>query len=470
MVSSIYNKLTPYTNSKHTIVHDQQVSDIISAMIDAHVKYAPEYNKIAPYFAGRDAKTTARNIYNFLKNNVNYVVEDDDNQMIKSPSAILYTGKTTGSDCKNYSLFGAGVLDALNRMGFPINWTYRFASYKMFDKMPHHVFVVINPDTNHEIWVDPVLNGFDYKKQYYYKLDKKPKIMSLIALSGIGAKKKASPKKVAKKQAKTVKKTVRTAKRKEAIKKIATKLKTTGKGLVKIAATPVRNAFLLLVKTNYKGLATALNQMYKTKPDALKTFWEGQKGTWSSLVNNINTGLNTAQLSGVGKLDLRKYANKIPAVALAKKLKDKHFENYIPQVALAKYIHKKHIEHKRKRMGFVSPATVIEAGKKAAIITASPILLKALKFLKENGINLGDDFTQMAQDQVNNLSQNAVQDVVNEAKQITTEEKQQTAQDESDAGITPTEETASSNTGMGKNTLLLVGAGAVGLFLLTRKK
>lgn len=468
MVSSIYNKLTPYTNSKHTIVNDQQVSDIISAMLDAHVKYAPEYNKIAPYFAGRDAKTTARNIYNFLKNNVNYVVEDDDNQMIKSPSAILYTGKSTGSDCKNYSLFGAGVLDALNRMGFPINWTYRFASYKMFDKMPHHVFVVINPDTNNEIWVDPVLNGFDYKKQYYYKLDKKPKNMSLIALSGIGAKKKASPKKVAKKQAKTVKKTVRTAKRKEAIKKIATKLKTTGKGLVKIAATPVRNAFLLLVKTNYKGLATALNQMYKTKPDALKTFWEGQKGSYTSLVNNINTGLNTAQLSGVGKLDLRKYANKIPAVALAKKLKDKHFENYIPQVALAKYIHKKHIEHKRKRMGFVSPATVIEAGKKAAIITASPILLKALKFLKENGINLGDDFTQMAQDQVNNLSQNAVQDVVNEAKQITAEERQQASQDESDAGITPTE--TSSTTGMGKNTLLLVGAGAVGLYLLTKKR
>ena len=460
MVASIYNRLTPYTNSKKTLVHDQQVSDIMSAMLNAHTKYATEYNKIAQSFAGRDVKSTAHNIYSFLKKNVNYVIEDDDNQMIKSPSAILYTGKSTGSDCKNYSLFTAGVLDALNRMGFPINWTFRFASYKMFDKMPHHVFVVINPDTNNEIWIDPVLNGFDYKKQYYYKTDKKPKNMSLIALSGIGAPKKkatkkVAPKKAAQKKAKAVKKTVRTEKRKAAIKKVATKLKNTGKGLVKIAATPVRNAFLVLVKTNYKGLATALNQMYTTKPDALKTFWESQKGTWSSLINNINTGVTTAQISGVGRFERIK----------------KTFVKYNPTLALAKAIHKKHIDRRRKQVGFVDPATLVKAGKSAVIITASPILLKAVKFLKENGINLGAEVEQLAQDQVNKLATSTVQDVVNEAKQIATEERQQVEQMESNSGITPTEPTEeTASTGMGKNTLLLVGAGAVGLFLLTRKK
>jgi hypothetical protein len=457
MVSSIYNRLTPYTNSKQTLVHDQQVSDIISAMLNAHVKYASEYNKIAQSFAGRNVKSTARNIYDFLKKNVNYVVEDDNQQMIKSPSAIIYTGKTTGSDCKNYSLFTAGILDALNRAGFPINWTFRFASYRMFDKMPHHVFVVINPDTNNEIWVDPVLNGFDYKKQYYYKLDKKPKNMSLIALSGIGAPKKkapkkVAPKKVAQKKVKAVKKSVKTAKRKEAVKKIATKLKTSGKGILKIAATPVRNAFLLLVKTNYKGLATALNQMYKTKPDALKTFWESQKGIWSSLVKNIETGLTTAQLSGIGRFERIK----------------REYTSYKPELTIAKKLHRSSVESKFNTVGIISPSTVIEAGKKAAIITASPILLKAIKFLKANGINLGADVEQMAQDQVDKLAQNTVETVVNEAKQITAEEKQQTAKDESDAGITPTEEKES--TGMNKNTLLLVGAGALGLFLLTRKK
>ena len=318
MISSIYNKLTPFKNSSKIIIHDQNVSDIITGMLNAHDKYKSEYDKISNSFAGRNVKTTARNLWQFLKNNVDYVVESDDKQMLKSPSAILYTGKTIGSDCKNYSLFIGGTLASLQRKGFPIDWAYRFASYRLMDKLPHHVFVVINPGTKNEIWIDPVLNGFDQKKQYYYKIDKKPKNMSLIAISGIdgiGRKtkkttpKKSAPKKVARQKVKSVKKTVRTAKRKEAIKKVATKLKTTGKGILKIAATPVRNAFLLLVKTNYKGLATALNQMYTTKPDVLKTFWESQKGTWSSLINNINTGLNTAQLSGLGRFERIKNIN-----------------------------------------------------------------------------------------------------------------------------------------------------------------
>lgn len=455
MISSIYNKLTPFSNSQRMLVPDQQVSDIIGGMLDAHIKYAPEYNKIATSFAGRDVKSTARNIYDFLKKNVNYVIEPDDKQMLKSPSAILYTGKSSGSDCKNYALFTAGILDALNRSGFPIKWTFRFASYRMFDKMPHHTFVVINPDTNNEIWIDPVLNSFNQKKQYYYKLDKKPKNMALISLSGIGAPKKktpkkSAPKKVAQKKVKSVKKTVRTEKRKQAIKKVATKLKTTGKGVLKIASTPVRNAFLLLVKTNYKGLASALNQMYKTKPDALKTFWESQKGSWSSLIKNIETGLTTEQLSGLGRLIKRK----------------REFIKYNPSLDIAKIIKQKHIQNKFRSVGIVDPSTVIEAGKKAAIITASPILLKSLKFLKENGINLGDDFTQLAQDQVDKIAQNSVDKLMDEAKQISNEEKQQTAQDEADAGL----DTPGSGSGIGKNTLLLVGAGAVGLYLLTRKK
>jgi hypothetical protein len=43
----------------------------------------------------------------------------------------------------------------------------------MGSKLPHHVFVVVNPSTNNEIWIDPVVKAFDYKKQYFYKIDKK---------------------------------------------------------------------------------------------------------------------------------------------------------------------------------------------------------------------------------------------------------------------------------------------------------
>jgi len=61
----------------------------------------------------------------------------------------------------------------------------RFASYKDGVKEPGHVFAVLYPGTNKEIWVDPVLDRFDdrSKQPTFYK-DKKVK-MSLIALSGV---------------------------------------------------------------------------------------------------------------------------------------------------------------------------------------------------------------------------------------------------------------------------------------------
>ena len=404
MISSIYNKLTPFNNSQKMLVPDQQVSDIITGMLNAHTKYAPEYQKIAQSFAGRDVKSTARNIYDFLKKNVNYVIEPDDKQMLKSPSAILYTGKTTGSDCKNYALFTAGILDALNRSGFPIKWAFRYASYKMLDKMPHHTFVVINPDTNNEIWIDPVLNGFNLKKQYYYKLDKKPKNMALISLAGIGRKTKAEKK---------AKKEVRSTKRKEAIKKVANKLKTTGKAVIKVAGAPVRNSFLLLVQVNFKNLAGKLKRIYDTNPDKLKTFWSGFSGQWDSLVKAINTGVTKKAIGSIGV---------VPAVA-------------------------------------------------TAVATASPILVKLAKFLKDLGID-PETIQEIAQEKLNQVAENVVSKVRKEAKKIEVEERQEVAQTNKELATEESGSDSGSGSGLslGKNTMLLIGAGAVGLFLLTRKK
>lgn len=402
MISSIYNKLTPFNNSQKMLVPDQQVSDIITGMLNAHTKYAPEYQKIAQSFAGRDVKSTARNIYDFLKKNVNYVIEPDDKQMLKSPSAILYTGKTTGSDCKNYALFTAGILDALNRAGFPIKWTFRFASYRMFDKMPHHTFVVINPDTNKEIWIDPVLNGFNLKKQYYYKLDKKPKNMALISLAGIGRKSKAE---------KSAKKTAR----KEAVKKVVKKIKSTGKAVIKVAATPVRNSFLLLVKVNFKNLAGKLKKVYDTNPDKLKTFWSQFGGSWDSLIKNINIG------------------------------------------------------YSKKAIGYYLGEPSIVATVSAAVTTASPILVKLSTFLKSLGIN-PDNIKELATKKLKQVAQNKLDKLSSEAKQIEAEEKQELAQTNKELDTEESGSESGSGLSLGKNTLLLVGAGAVGLFLLTRKK
>lgn len=185
----ILSKLSPYTNNKSVLIQNQTVGDIKKGLIQWHKKYQSEYDKIAPFFKGDSVEQSARNVYDFLKSNVRYNIESENEQTLRSPSAIIAPGRTVGADCKNYALFSAGVLDSISRNGDKkFSLSLRFASYDLFSSIPKHVFTVINPGTDHEIWVDPVLSYFNEKKEPTFYSDKKINDMSLIAMSGIGQK------------------------------------------------------------------------------------------------------------------------------------------------------------------------------------------------------------------------------------------------------------------------------------------
>jgi hypothetical protein len=414
-MTNLLAQLRPFANKEHILVNDQQVSDIITGLLNTHNQYKSEYDKIASGFRGRTDKEIGKKIYTFLKNNVNYVIEPDSKQTLKSPAAILYTGKSTGSDCKNYSLFTGGILSALNRKGANIKWCYRFASYRMFDKMPHHVFVVINPNTNNEIWVDAVLPKFNLHKQYYYKTDKKVNDMALVAVAGIGASKKRQEKKAAKKAAAPAKK----AKRKELLKKKATKLKAsikkTGKVTLKFAAAPVRNSFLLLVKLNFKNLAGKLQRGIDKAPDKIKTFWENAGGSYKTLTIAVGQGIKKKAIGS---------------------------------------------------MGIQLGAAPVAA---AAVVTATPLLIKVANVLKGIGIdpeNLIDyassKLKEIANDKLEKINEQAAEET-----QAVKEENKETAQAVEKA---TSEAEGGETTGMNK-TLLIGGAvGIAALLFLTRKK
>lgn len=411
-MTNLLANLKPFANTSHILVNDQQVSDIITGLLNTHNQYKSEYDKIASGFKGRTDKETGKKIYTFLKKNVKYVIEPDSRQTLKSPAAILYTGKTTGSDCKNYSLFTGGILSALNRMGANIKWCYRFASYRMFDKMPHHVFVVINPNTNNEIWVDAVLPKFNLHKQYYYKTDKKVNDMALVAVAGIGASKKRQEKKAAKPAKK--------AARKELLKKKATKLKATikktGKVTLKFAAAPVRNSFLLLVKINFKNLAGKLQKGIDKAPDKIKTFWENAGGSYKKLTIAVNQGI------------------------------------------------------KKKAIGVIGMQIGAAPAAAAAAVTAAPLLIKVASVLKSIGIN-PENIIDFAADKLKQVANNKLEQISEQAKEETQavkEENKETAQ----ALDKASESAEDTSTGSGMNKTLLIG-GAVGvaaLLLLTRKK
>jgi hypothetical protein len=325
MIGNLLNRLTPLQGFNKVIKITQSVGDIISGILNTHNYWKNDYDKICLNFNEKTPYLIGKKIFDFLKNHTHYVIESDSHQTLRSPAAILKLGsdKKIGLDCKSYSLFIGGVLDALNRKGKNINWCYRFASYKFTDKLPHHVFVVINPGSSKEIWIDPVLPSYNEKKQYFYKVDRKPKNMALVQVSGIGRRKKT--------------KAERKQRRQEIKKNIKEKIKKRGKLLLKFnpATVPARNAFLLLVKLNVFNLATRLNLLIQKDPNKLKKFWEGIGGTWTNLVRNIGIGAKKRE---------RKLS-------------------------------------KQSKIGEVATAA------SAAVVSATPIIIKIVKLLKDAGIN-----------------------------------------------------------------------------------
>lgn len=186
MVSSkkILGKLNSYKSENLKLSDNQSVYDIIAAISHSHKIDASEYDKIYMYFIGNSVEQTAKNIFNFLKGNTKYFMESADKQTVKSPAAIL---KEKYIDCKNYALFAGGILDAINRSGLMyIPFSYRFVSHNLFNTDFNHVFIVVNPDTYNELYIDPIPENTNIYKTvpYYYHTDKNFNSMALYRVSG----------------------------------------------------------------------------------------------------------------------------------------------------------------------------------------------------------------------------------------------------------------------------------------------
>ena len=403
--------LAPFQNRREMLTAEQSTGDIIDAILDAHRRHAQDYSKISSFFNAGSKKQTARKIYNFLKNNVRYVIEPGSKQTVKSPAAILATGY---GDCKHFSLFAGGILQNL---GIP--FAYRFASYRIFDKQPQHVFVVVNPGTDNEIWIDPVVGEFNYKKPYTYAIDKK---MALYSISGIGttaqqkadlraakAARKAAPTKAAKQAAATSVK----AARKAAGRTTGQVLKKGAKVVLKVAAAPVRNAFLLLVSLNFAGLGNKLAAAWEKAPSKLQNFWESAGGQINALKKAWEKGSTKNRIFGMEQIG-------------------------------------------------VAPAAPA-----AAAVTAAPLLVKVADFLQKIGIDPAE-LVQVGRDAINKKSQELAKKVL-EPKAATDAEFIDVADQvfEQPAEMAPATTTTATKK---PNFLPLILGGAAVLYFVTRKK
>jgi hypothetical protein len=187
----------------------------------------------------------------------------------------------------------------------------------------------MHPGTEKEIWIDPVLSTFDYKKPYTYAKDKR---MALYTVSGIG--KATAAQKAALKQAKQAKKAAKGKEAKRAAKvevKAARKaagrtagqvLKKGTKVVLKVAASPMRNAFLLLVKVNFANLGVKLKKAWDKSPSKLQTFWESAGGKIDALKKAWEKGSTKKRIFGDDTIGAAPAAAAATAAPLLVKIAD----------------------------------------------------------------------------------------------------------------------------------------------------
>jgi len=168
----------------HVVLKKHQgTDDIIDGILKTHNQYKSDYDKIYKYFYTGDIKSTCKKIWDFLKSNVKYKIESERLQTLRSPATIL----SYPADCKSYALFINGCIDAINR-NENTNWKfkYRFAGYNPIANYIEHTFAVVKKNnSSDEIWIDPVLDSFNEKKQPTYFIDKKTNNMALVGIAGI---------------------------------------------------------------------------------------------------------------------------------------------------------------------------------------------------------------------------------------------------------------------------------------------
>jgi hypothetical protein len=167
---------------KNKIVYSNGVNgDIINTIHLSYNRAVDQSRDFAHYFKGATINETAKNIWNFLKQNIIYEKDPEGKQFIRLPRRFYEDKK---GDCKSFSLFAAGILGALK---LPVN--FRYASYDKNNKTPSHIYTTTIDEKGQEIIIDGVYHLFNREAQYTNAINKK---MEIAILSGTPENKKIS--------------------------------------------------------------------------------------------------------------------------------------------------------------------------------------------------------------------------------------------------------------------------------------
>lgn len=143
--------------------------DIISVLMKADREAAQfDYSVLARKFENPNALVMLRNIYDFVKFEIQYVADEVFREICRLPHTLIATGR---GDCKSMALFVGSMLRSLG-----IKFIYRFAAYDKKDYQ--HVYVVAyieDRDGLKAIVIDPVPGGsFITETKFQKSTDRMP--------------------------------------------------------------------------------------------------------------------------------------------------------------------------------------------------------------------------------------------------------------------------------------------------------
>lgn len=150
-----------------TLTTFQSAEDIIAALKRAEKESRSASQTLSKFFNESDKKKVAAKVWYFLRNELIYFAEPKDNQTAKTINRMLYdcTYNNGTVDCKHYSVFAVGVLNACN-----IPAWFTFAGQNRSVKKPNHAYCSCLIDG--KIYtIDACRKHFNSECRYFYKWD-----------------------------------------------------------------------------------------------------------------------------------------------------------------------------------------------------------------------------------------------------------------------------------------------------------
>lgn len=341
--------------------------DIINALariLPASTKQAEQFtflkksgNPIA------DALTVGR----YVQNNFTYIKDGLLEQNILTPGALMVLKR---GDCKSFALFIAAVLSA---------WKYknglRFAGYNG-SQQPTHVYNFILDRQNKMFTFDACLPDLVESPNATILED-----MQVNHIAGVPVLNEISTGIYGKAERRA-----RRQERRENRRERREERRAEGKGVFqqakKIALAPGRGAFLLILKANFRGLATRLA---KAPAEKLAGFWGKLGGDKTKLTAAINDGKGKKPLLGMGEGD---DGRPVYNVQLTRsKYND---DDRADRIERRRNRRAARGEYRRPSLRAMSTKYIGVDPVTAAAGTSAPIILAAVKFLKDLNIDPGD--------------------------------------------------------------------------------